>query len=1057
MEATSSNRIHGVLGRPHPIGSEGDAAGGSAAPALETCSVEGQGAPSPSPSLFPSFSPPMQLVQACLDQRSAKGMQMQIGPCSLMQNDGVLNAHGKSPVMDTGCSFQELIYGFTCGSLVARGVDEILSSAIGAVEETTATGLQEKEHSELDGSDCYGSKLDDGYIQSGEDDSESIECRNVIEDSETFTEDEDEIEQVTGDGQNKFPREEKVEEFDWDHYYLTGKLVKHAANVPVEGTYGVVGAVEGGTTFDNAASRPLVQGWKKRRRVKDGEQRPDQRNPTGMGAIERAMRRYCDTKQEFMFEPIVGLTFDSEAEAAEFYNLYSWEVGFGTRKGSLQKNGRGYQTMRELVCQRQGFDKRSLSKTKGCNCPAMVRLHRTDDDGWFISTFVKQHNHELSATDAEKREWNSHKKIDQSTRDMVKYLRENNITLSKLHIIMGSMFGGMDNIPFTRRSLRSVCSQIATEQRADDIKKTLEIFRKLRSKDPGFIFSVDMDEDGQIKTLIWVDGRSRMNYSCFGDVVTFDTTYTTNLYKMPFGLFVGVNHHFQTTFFGGVLMRDEKAESFAWVFKEFVDLMGGVSPKTILTDQCRAMEIAIQQTMEGTNHLWCRWHVFKDARLELGPIYRKNSAFRDEFHKVISEMYTIDEFEGAWKDLLESYGLEKHHFLVKAYDKRHKWAKAYNKNKFCARMMSTQRSESANHMLKTVVPRDSSMSRFVENLSRLFHTRYTEEVTAEHETKHAIRVKKRCWPVEKHALEIYTSNVYELFTNEIDKAHSYHVSPDDSNTLFRVKHNNAELVQRFKRPEFEVRSINNGEIFECECRLYEHFGMLCCHVLRVFIHLGVQKIPPRHIMQRWTKKAREMIPMELRMTCRGTSTEKGKVLGQTILFGKALEVANKANDDLETRDVAMKYFQMAEKEIDKIKEERQKKAVSIVESESNICSMERDTSSDIESVPRNVYGASGSSAYMSDDDVLRIKAPPIPVRKGRSKTNRYLSLLDITKKKTKKIVAPNITVRKIKQGKTSEDKQKTRKETVVTKITPHCSRCRSAGHDKRRCPEPNLL
>jgi len=72
-----------------------------------------------------------------------------------------------------------------------------------------------------------------------------------------------------------------------------------------------------------------------------------------MGAIERAMRRYCDKKQEFMFEPIVGLSFDSEAEAAEFYNLYSWEVAFGMRKGSMHTNGRGYQTMRELVCQRQ--------------------------------------------------------------------------------------------------------------------------------------------------------------------------------------------------------------------------------------------------------------------------------------------------------------------------------------------------------------------------------------------------------------------------------------------------------------------------------------------------------------------------------------------------------------------------------------------------------------------------------------------------------------------------------------------------------------------------------
>jgi len=85
-----------------------------------------------------------------------------------------------------------------------------------------------------------------------------------------------------------------------------------------------------------------------------------------------------------------------------------------------------------------------------------------------------------------------------------------------------------------------------------------------------------MDQDGQIKTLIWINGRSRINYRCFGDVVTFDTTYTTNLYKMPFGLFVGVNNHFQTTFFGGMFMRDETAESFAWVFSEFVELMGGV-------------------------------------------------------------------------------------------------------------------------------------------------------------------------------------------------------------------------------------------------------------------------------------------------------------------------------------------------------------------------------------------------------------------------------------------------------------------------------------------------
>jgi len=66
------------------------------------------------------------------------------------------------------------------------------------------------------------------------------------------------------------------------------------------------------------------------------------------------------------------------------------------------------------------------------------------------------------------------------------------------------------------------------------------------------------------------------------------------------------------------------------VFKEFLTLMGGVHPQTILTDQRRAMEIALKIVMPGTAHLWCRWHVFRDARIELGTIFRKNSTFRDE-------------------------------------------------------------------------------------------------------------------------------------------------------------------------------------------------------------------------------------------------------------------------------------------------------------------------------------------------------------------------------------------------------------------------------------------
>ena len=94
---------------------------------------------------------------------------------------------------------------------------------------------------------------------------------------------------------------------------------------------------------------------------------------------------------------------------------------------------------------------------------------------------------------------------------------------------------------------------------------------------------MQLDESDRVKNIFWANASCRGAYQDFGDCVTFDTTYKTNKYHMPLGVFVGTNNHFQATIFAFSLIRDEDADSFRWLFKTFLKCMRGKAPTCILT------------------------------------------------------------------------------------------------------------------------------------------------------------------------------------------------------------------------------------------------------------------------------------------------------------------------------------------------------------------------------------------------------------------------------------------------------------------------------------------
>jgi hypothetical protein len=79
----------------------------------------------------------------------------------------------------------------------------------------------------------------------------------------------------------------------------------------------------------------------------------------------------------------------------------------------------------------------------------------------------------------------------------------------------------------------------------------------MQKQNSQFYYLIDIDDDSRLRNVFWADARSRAAYEYFGQVVTFDTTYLTNKYDMPFAPFVGVNHHGQSMLLGCALLSNE--------------------------------------------------------------------------------------------------------------------------------------------------------------------------------------------------------------------------------------------------------------------------------------------------------------------------------------------------------------------------------------------------------------------------------------------------------------------------------------------------------------------
>ena len=115
------------------------------------------------------------------------------------------------------------------------------------------------------------------------------------------------------------------------------------------------------------------------------------------------------------------------------------------------------------------------TKSCRCECPASIRLLRTEENGWYIAEQWESHNHSLLPNFGETIHCPSHNHIGVYTRDLVKKLMKNNVNLAKVYSIIKGFFGSMENVLLTKRSLRNICRKINKHHAEDGVKKTMDV------------------------------------------------------------------------------------------------------------------------------------------------------------------------------------------------------------------------------------------------------------------------------------------------------------------------------------------------------------------------------------------------------------------------------------------------------------------------------------------------------------------------------------------------------------------------------------------------------
>ncbi|KAK2663093.1 hypothetical protein Ddye_001667 [Dipteronia dyeriana] len=226
--------------------------------------------------------------------------------------------------------------------------------------------------------------------------------------------------------------------------------------------------------------------------------------------------------------------------------------------------------------------------------------------------------------------------------------------------------GSYSNVGHTKKDLQNRLDSVQmNELQSSDIDYVISYLTVKMVIDPDFFFEYTSDEGDRFGNLFWADSTSHSGYGYFGDVLAFDATYKTNMYRRTLVMLVGVNHHKSTTIFGFGLLGDETVEIYTWLLRTFLVSMHGKMPQSVVTDGDKAMHKAIKTVMPNSVRRLCCWQLEHNVQVNI-----QDENFTRAFYSSMLTYMTVEDFELKRKNMVVKFRLNNNEWLNVLYSKR---------------------------------------------------------------------------------------------------------------------------------------------------------------------------------------------------------------------------------------------------------------------------------------------------------------------------------------------------------------------------------------------------